>query len=541
MQFNLIDERWIPVIRQDGTPTMITPWEVSAQFAENPVMKLNAPRADFNGALIQFLIGLIQTVAAPKSKGVWRKQLITPPSPDELKASFEPVQHAFELGGDGPRFMQDFHNLDVSAGEIDGLLIDMPGENTKKKNIDHFVKRDTVRGMCTSCCVTALFAMQTNAPSGGAGYRTSLRGGGPLSTLIVGDARHATLWHLIWLNVLCQSEFQNICGNPSLTAPSSRFPWLAPTRASDSDAGVDSTPEGLHPAIMFWGMPRRIRIYLENLDSGLCDTCGATTDRLIQRYREKNYGMNFTGAWLHPLSPYSVNKDGELLPAHAQPGGVGYRHWLGLVHQDKNENKMPARIVNEYNERFKRGWQFRLWAFGYDMDKMKARCWYESTMPLVTVDASIRVKYEQCVAGMVGAATDISRNVRSGVGNAWFRRPGDKKGDTTFVDNSFWQQTEAAFYEALAGTKSALESGDDGLRVRQSWHKTLCEIALKLFDSYAWEGPIEDADPKRVVIARRKMEGFNKGKKIKELLGLPVEQKTAGKSARKKEANLQGH
>ncbi len=541
MQFNLIDERWIPVIRQDGTAMMIAPWEVSTQLDENPVMKLNAPRADFNGALIQFLIGLVQTVAAPKIGIEWKRRLEIPPRPNELKAAFETFHHAFELGGDGPRFMQDFENLNVAPGEIDGLLIDMPGENTKKKNIDHFVKRYTVRGMCPSCCATALFTMQTNAPSGGAGYRTSLRGGGPLSTLIAGDAGHATLWHLIWLNVLGQIEFQNICGNPSLTAPSSRFPWLAPTRTSDSDAGVDSTPEGLHPAMMFWGMPRRIRLHLENLVSGSCDTCGATTDRLIQHYQEKNYGMNFTGAWLHPLSPYSTNKDGELLPAHAQPGGVGYRHWLGLVHQDKTENKMPARVVHKYGDRSQPGWHFRLWAFGYDMDKMKPRCWYESTMPLVTVDATIRDKYEQCVAGMVMAATGISRNVRSGVKSAWFRRPGDKNGDTTFVDNSFWQQSEAAFYEALAGTKSALESGGDGLRVRQRWHSTLCVIASNLFDSYAWEGPIEDADPKRVVIARRKMESFNKGKKIKELLGLPVEQKTAGKSARKKEANLQGH
>ncbi len=540
MQFNLMDEQWIPVMRQDGTAAMIAPWGVTTEFAENPIMALNAPRADFNGALIQLLIGLFQTVVAPKSDGEWRKKLATPPLPNELKAVFETVHHAFELGADGPRFMQDFDKLDVELSDIDGLLIDMPGENTKKKNTDHFVKRDTVSGMCPPCCATALLAKQTNAPAGGAGYRTSLRGGGPLSTLIAGDAGHATLWHLIWLNVIGQIEFQNICANPSLTTPFSRFPWLAPVRTSERDTGVDSTPEDLHPAVMFWGMPRRIRLHLENLGSGSCDTCGATADRLIQHYQEKNYGMNFTGAWLHPLSPYSTNNDGELLPAHAQPGGISYRHWLGLVLQDRSENKRPARVVHEYKERFEIGWQFRLWAFGYDMDNMKARCWYESTMPLATVDASIRDAYEQCVAGMVKAATAISRNARSAVKNAWFRRPGDKKGDTSFVDNSFWQQTEAVFYEALAGTKSALESGNDGLQVRQSWHKMLCGHALKLFDSYAWDGPIEDSDPKRVVIARRKMDNFNRGKKIKELLGLPVEQKATGKSAKKKETNPLG-
>jgi hypothetical protein len=68
------------------------------------------------------------------------------------------------------------------------------------------------------------------------------------------------------------------------------------------------------------------------------------------------------------------------------------------------------------------------------------------------------------------------------------------------------------------------------------WHRTLCDYALKLFDGYAWDGPIEDADPKRVVIARKELENFNRSKKIKELLGLPVPQKAAGKPAKKKEA-----
>ena len=197
---------------------------------------------------------------------------------------------------------------------------------------------------------------------------------------------------------------------------------------------------------------------------------------------------------------------------------------------------MPARIVLEFYNRWKSGWQFRLWAFGYDMDSMKARCWYESTMPLLYVDEKIQPEYEQVVAGMVKAAAEIAGNARNAVKKAWFKRPGDVKGDTTFVGNSFWHQTESVFYEALESIRVALESGSDSLQARQMWHKALCEQALKLFDSYAWDGPIEDADPKRVVIARKELENFNYGKKIKELLGLPVAQKTAGKSAKRKEA-----
>lgn len=536
MQFNLIDEQWIPVSRRDGTTAMIAPWEVTERFVENPIVALNAPRADFNGALIQFLIGLVQTAAAPASGSEWRKKLVVPPPPDELKAAFATVHHAFELGGDGPRFMQDFEEFSAKSGGIDGLLIETPGENTEKLNIDHFVKRGIVAGMCPCCCATALFAFQTNSPSGGPGYMTSLRGGGPLTTLIAGDINHSTLWHLIYLNVLEHDKFLRICGTPSLTG-SAIFPWLGKTKKGRRKKGTEftgeyTTPEDTHPATMFWGMPRRIRLNHNVLSEGHCDICGIASADIIHSYQEIPGGASYGGTWLHPLTPYyekMTKGETDILPVHAQPGGIGYRHWLGLVQQDGGENRMPARIILEFYDRWKSGWQFRLWAFGYDMDNMKARCWYESTMPLLYVDATIRGEYEQYAAGMVKAAAEIAGNARNAVKKAWFRRPGDAKGDTTFLDNSFWQQTESAFYEALDSIRTALESGNNHLQARQGWHKTLCVQALNQFDIYAWEGPIEDSDPKRVVIARRELENYNFGKKIKLLLGLPIEQKATEK------------
>lgn len=544
MQFNLIDEKWLPVIRRDGAKEMIAPWGVTDRFIENPVVALNAPRPDFNGALIQFLIGLVQTVAAPERGSEWRKKLEEPPLPEELKAAFATVRHAFELGGDGPRFMQDLEDFPATSGGIDGLLIESPGDHTKELNIDHFIKRNTVKEMCPSCCTIALFAFQTNSPSGGPGYMTSLRGGGPLTTLVIGDGNHVSLWQLLFLNVLEQKVFLGICGNPDLME-GAKFPWLCETQKGRRKKGAefygeDTMPGNVHPATMFWAMPRRIRLNLTDLSAGVCDVCGDISDKLIDSYKEIPGGASYGGTWLHPLTPYyekTTKGETDILPVHAQPGGVGYRHWLGLVQQDGGKTKMPARIVLESYDRWKSGWQFRLWAFGYDMDKMKARCWYESTMPLVYVDAAIRGEYEQYAAGMVKAAAEIAGNARSAVKKAWFRRPGDVKGDTTFVDSSFWQQTESAFYVALDSVRTGLESGSDSLHARQEWHKTLCVQALKLFDSYAWVGPIEDADPKRVVIARRELENFNWGKKIKVLLNLPIKQKASGEPAKKKDTN----
>jgi len=553
MQFNLIDERWIPVKRRDGTATMIAPWEVADRFADNPVVALNAPRPDFNGALIQFLIGLVQTVAAPKNGAEWQKKLMEPPTSDELHTVFATVRHAFELGGDGPRFMQDFDELAVKQGDIGGLLIDMPGESTTKKNTDHFVKRNTVAGMCPSCCSIALFTMQTNAPSGGQGNRVSLRGGGPLSTLVVGDVQHETLWQLIWLNVLAQKAFLNICGNANLTTDSARFPWLAATRTSEKEDGV-SQPNDFHPSLMYWGMPRRIRLNVDNTMLGMCDVCGVSPVALIHQYQQKNFGMNFTGAWLHPLSPYNTNNGGEPLPIHPQPGGVTYRHWLGLVHQDSDDNKMPARIVNEFiNNRHRKDWRFRLWAFGYDMKNMNARCWYESRMPLLYIDASIRDDYQQYVASAIKAAVLVGENLRIALKNSihgepeldsvtkkikWKYKdikklPADEekrrakilfetkeKTALVSVESFFWQNTESQFFSLLNGIKESLETGGNQLKYMNDWLESLCNEAQRLFDIYAGGGAIEDSDPKRVVIARSEMTKFNRSNRVRGFLGL---------------------
>jgi CRISPR system Cascade subunit CasA len=536
MQFNLIDERWIPVLRRDGNEDRIAPWEVTDQFSENPVVSLDAPRPDFNGALIQFMIGLIQTVAAPRNGIEWRRGLTTPPTPDELKQRFAQVHHVFDLGGDGPRFMQDFEDISAVYGDVGGLLVESPGQNALVNNTDHFVKRNAVSGMCPSCCATALFAFQTNSPSGGPGYMTSLRGGGPLTTLVMGDGNHQTLWQLIYLNVMEHGKFNNVCGNSDLGEGRLTFPWLSETkkgkrRKGEVFYGEDTGPQDAHPATMFWAMPRRIRLNLAELSAGVCDVCGDSSHRLINSYKEIPGGASYNG-WFHPLSPhYEQSTKGvtSILPVHAQPSGLTYRHWLGLVIQDGNDKKLTARIVHEFYGRWETGWQFRLWAFGYDMDNMKARCWYNSTVPLLTVSSSIRDDYEDRVAGMIRSAADIAGNTRSAVKEAWFKRSGDVKGDTSFIDNQFWQQTEADFYDALYRLKDVLEAGSDLHAGSQQWLTALCTQSLKIFDSYAWNGPVEDSDPKRVVLARKKLGQFNHGNKIRGLLGLPVDQPDSGR------------
>jgi CRISPR system Cascade subunit CasA len=549
--FNLIKEPWIPVIRKSGERKLITPAGLVDKYAEDPVLALDSSRPDFNGALVQFLIGLVQTTCPPANEPEWKKKFSKPPTLDELQSSFGRYTHAFNLDGDAARFMQDLE-LSEKEGEsnkIDHLLMEMPGAQTIDKNTDHFLKRDTVKQICLPCCAMALLTLQTNAPSGGRGHRTSVRGGGPLTTIVMGR----TLWETVWLNVLTAEEFSRY-GNATKNADSDLFPWLGPTRTSEK-SGKDTTSQHVHPVQMFWGMPRRIRLEFESgSNNASCDLCERSQSQYVRKYYDKSYGINYKGGWHHTLTPYSVDeKTGEPLPKHGQAGGISYRNWLGLVQNnvEKNSRNEPAVVVHTFRQDRQEALlgnneiPFRLWAFGYDMDNMKACGWYEGTMPLIHLAADIKPAYEIAVSQMIKTASLIAYNVRTCVKKALFSPNANISVEKSFfdsIDSQFWQDTEPRFYQILNDLKITPQTKQHIQDLKLRWLGILSKEGEILFDRYSQSSLISVADPKRIAIARRDFRTFSSpyNKKIIELLMLDLPQlekppKIQTKSKNKKE------
>ncbi len=524
---NLIESKWIAVRREDGQRERIAPWQVTATYDRNPIVAFDLPRPDFNGAMVQFLIGLLQSTFAPVEEVDWTNPFMQPPTPKALRKAFASIAHAFDLGGAGPRFMQDSDPalLEGEGKPIANLLIEAPGRATLRDNKDHFIKRGGVVGLCAACAATAIYALQTNAPVGGVGHRTSLRGGGPLTTLVLGR----TLWETLWLAVLPNEDFlDSRYANADLFDDATRFPWMGATRTSEARTGSETTPQDVHPHQYFWAMPRRIHLDEPETQVGDCDLCGASAVTRYTRYFTRNYGINYTGPWKHPLTPYTriEAKEGgdEWVTRKGQRGGIGYRHWLGLVQhtRDQATHRAPATVVDRYLAIRQEVGAYRLWAFGYDMDQMTALGWCESTMPLNHIPRENREEYEWDVAVMVQAADKVASNLRKAVKSAWFKRPGDHKGDTTFIDHAFWHDTESVFH---AHREQSAKTTDRHQRqtVRQRWHQIICRQALSLFDHWATHGPIEDGNPRRIYEARRDMLKWNHGQAITEtLLGIPA-------------------
>lgn len=528
---NLINDRWMPFRTMDGGIRHGTP----GLIADPDVVDVAFPRADFHGAAWQFLIGLLQTTCAPDDHEEWEAWWREPPDEGALQDRFSTCRHAFQVFGDGPRFMQDYDPMqDARAASVSTLLIEAPGNQGIKFNTDHFVKRGVGEEMCPRCAAIALFTMQINAPSGGKGYRTGLRGGGPLTTLVLPENDNEPLWCKLWLNVLPEEAFGGLGVTEPMDLESWRvFPWLAPTRVSET-AGSDTTPEDVHPLHMYWAMPRRFRLLRED-ERCACQVCGEQTEQRVRQVRAKNYGYNYTGHWQHPLTPYRIDpKKPEQAPLSlkGQQGGLGYRHWESLVLEDhKERGNLPAAVVQDYPAKAReirdagpRRVRARLWVFGYDMDNMKARGWYATYMPLLAVsnqDGS-RDRLLSWVDTMTAAAANAAWQVRSGVKAAWYTRPGDASGDFSFIDQRFWEATEQPFYACVSDLARALPAYGEAPMpeaIAERWYRTVRSQAIAVFDGLALAGEAEALDMKRVVVARnslqRKLLGSKEMKRLR--------------------------
>ncbi|MBG13145.1 MAG: type I-E CRISPR-associated protein Cse1/CasA [Alcanivorax sp.] len=522
---NLLVDPWLPFRRRDGSQEYLP---VTA-MVDPDIVDLALPRADFQGAAYQFLIGLLQTTMAPEDKSEWVEWYQTPPSAEACLEILEKWAPAFVLDSDGPAFMQDRDALaEEKATDIAALLIDSPGASTIKNNTDHFVKAGRVEHLCLDCAAIALFTLQINAPSGGKGHRTGLRGGGPLTTLVMPADSTSSLWHRLWLNVLDTESWTYERPGPS---DAKVFAWLGETKVSDKGQGT--YPDDVHTLHPYWAMPRRMRLNIEPAPCD-CDLCGRHSEHTASSLRTRNYGFNYDGPWTHPLTPYRFDpKKPEQLPysRKAQTDGLGYRHWEALTMEDKKEKGfLPARVVLDYVVKCDTADDMDvalpvvagLWAFGYDMDNMKARCWYGEHMPLLALDEDARALAQLWLRQMIELTDSSARLLQAQVKEAWFSRPKDAKGDVSYIGASLWQLTEQAFYQRLMELGELLRGDTPPQRfpaeMAANWYRTVTRQVASLFDELALGGPPEQLDMKRITKARN---GFRKklhtGKEAKDL------------------------
>lgn len=490
MSLNLISDPWIPVICSDGARRIIAPW----QMAEPGILAPDWPRPDLNIACLELLIGLVFLADPPADIYDWRSRRA--PDPARLREKLAPFAPAFDLLGDGPRFLQDLEPLEGEANPPDMLFIDSAGANTARNNADLMVHRGRYPALDPALAAMALYTFQAFAPSGGAGNRTSMRGGGPLVTLVdPGGGPGGGLWPLIWANVPY--------GKPDIAQS---LPWMRATRVSNTAQATDPPEDALFAPEAFFGMPRRLRL--------VADESGVTG--VIQ----KPYGTNYAG-WKHPLSPYYCLKPGtEWLPKHPRAGRFGYRNWLGVV-AGAAKNDLTELSLSLRNWEARDGGAGSVIVAGWAMDNMKPRDFTLSVQPLPDLPPDA----QDVLACLILGAEAAGLTLRAAL------EPLLAGGEAREAEReAFFTATETRFARHL----NAIRAGTDP---RADWLADLRAQALRQFDALAVPGIEwrETDQINRIVMARKFLGlafgGYGKqGKAIFDALELPLPEKK-GKAA----------
>ena len=438
-------------------------------------------------------------------------------TPRNSTNSFAPFADAFVLDGTGPRFGQDIDALEgAKIVPVSNLLIDAPGENTIDKNIDLFQKRGQIDVFGRAAAAMALFALQTFAPSGGAGHLTSLRGGGPLTTIVAPSDKDVGLWRVLWLNTPALDK--NFA--PADSAKEEIFPWLAPTITSEGKPPRMVSPDSSHILQAFWGLPRRIRLVVEaNSDRLPCPLTSEIDEFVVTGFRRQTYGVRYDPSFFHVLSPYRL-KDKHMdlwLPIHPQPGGILYKDWPSIAGA-ATLNERPAKIISVASNRLAAIDEdvgpiyARIMAWGFDMGKATARGFVEAEIPLFFAPDRFRDEFQRAVFGLVRAADLAANEMRLKIRTAVAGERANPDAERfAALRESFFAGTEQDFYfEFLPALIEKLHAhdGDPAPVTRalaEKWLSVLRREAISLFD----ESVDFDALPlkimERAVPARRNL------------------------------------
>jgi CRISPR system Cascade subunit CasA len=411
--------------------------------------------------------------------------------------------------------------------------MDGPGENGRKLNKDFFVRRDEITRLCPNCTVLALAAKQFYASGSGPGFRTSPRGGGPLTTLLEftdPEGRPLPLWHSLYANVVPLERLG--CDGLNVTNRARLLPWLAPLRLSKRNkSDVPTTLDHAHRLQVLFPMPSRAEIVWQTAgdpEAGpvpqppcVCDTCGRAADRFAVGWRTAQYGVMYQGLE-HPLTPYRSGPNGEKISLKPKLDGLSYPNWLavtlgveGLV--------APALAIRAMQDLLPiPDCVARLRAYGFQMDNASALCWHEAVLPFVPVPENLRHDFAVEVGRMVSAAQAVASVLLSCIKEGLYRRPGDVSGELSHIPRELIAATTTDFYAQLGPLAAALESGDPIEPIKTRWLNVLRREAPRVFDRHAPLHVAEERNLKRLVNARRKFTGFLYGRKIHQELDLPL-------------------
>ncbi len=287
MEYNLLDEEWIPVLYGNGG------WErVGIRKAlqdAGRIRQIVASNPMDNVALLRFLLAVLVWCRGELTEND-RKLLEADADgiPQDWLKKLDKCKEKFNLLGDGERFFQDPSLRGHEGRPIGDLLVEFPTE-TKIAHFRHV--RDKEYGLCLACCALGIVRFCAFANYAGSGYTSGINGPAPAYGIAQGMTLLATL-RLHWP-----------ANNTSRREP----PWLCADAPSTNDLDIVT--------VFAW---RSRRMWLSDpAEKGICAYCGER-DVLIR-------GLANTGGWEPPFTAKGKAKkfwdrDPHLILVRTDPG-----------------------------------------------------------------------------------------------------------------------------------------------------------------------------------------------------------------------------
>ncbi len=347
---NLLTDPWIPV-REEGVFRHLRLRELLCSEGDR---RLSLPRDDMEMTALQMIVCLVQVIFMPADADELKMHIASPMDEADYDTAVEPFVEWFDLVHPDHPFMQV---RGVKAQHITGiqkLFVGLP----EGSGHTFFNTASEVTKACASCTAIAIFNQASNSPSFGGGFKEGLRGGTPVTTLVVGDSLRET----IWFNVLNKEYIVTL------------LPWIHDVK--DMPVWVQPIESGKDIPVYDIGLLRGLfwqPVHVE-LDSsygmGRCDVCASKELSLYGGFKKEKFRFNVIGIWPHPHSPRYWNvkggdrKERFLSFTTVAPTWTKLNEILVWNVSDK-EGHIPAPVLDHYCKVFAPGRWLHLSVGGY--------------------------------------------------------------------------------------------------------------------------------------------------------------------------------
>jgi CRISPR system Cascade subunit CasA len=297
---NLLEAPWIPVRADDGAGAfrLLTYRDLLCEPGQN--WQITLPRDDLELACLQLLVCMTQVMFLPDDDPALRQRLAHPLTPAEFDSGVAPFADWFELDHPTQPFMQT-RGVTGEWTTVQKLLPGLPEKTSKSATAHCFFNETTeVQHLGGPVAAIALFNQASNCPSFGGGFKGSLRGGAPITTLVF----DRDLRRMVWRNVLTRSrveERQIAAPGPAQDQPT----WVSPITEKST---IHWNQIGLMRGL-FW-QPAHVEL-VKASEARACDVLGGEATAGYSGFLKEKFNFTVEGVWPHPHGSIKLSVDGD--------------------------------------------------------------------------------------------------------------------------------------------------------------------------------------------------------------------------------------